>query len=61
MKKQMTIYDAQDKANEHAKKTFSTIDFAFQGTDEDTEKQMDKVYQAIINAWADGWLTANDK
>ena len=48
MKKKMTIYDAQEKAMEYTKKAFTATDFAFQGDEEELEKQMDKVFQAIL-------------
>ena len=51
------IFDAQKKAAEHAKKVFTEVDFKFRGdTDEEIKAQMNKVFSAILNAWAEGWL-----
>ena len=57
----MNIYEAQEKAEDHARKVFTEVDFKFQGNEKEIEVQMDKVFKAIVNAWATGSLVVMKK
>ena len=57
----MNIYEAQEKAEDHARKVFTEVDFKFQGSEKEIEVQMDKVFKAIVSAWAIGSLVVIKK